>query len=185
MGADREPQGGRLLTRLGDILFGDDERVARWVADRVDGFVLREGSPALGVLKDDRLVAGVVFDDYNGIHASVSIAAEPGVLWATRRTLFGLFHYPFVTLDCIALSCVIPSTNLPSLRLCAGLGFHGEAIIRYAAHDGSSLVVMKMLREQCRWIGHGQEQGQGTDRAGPDGDGSGRGAVQPDRHVRA
>lgn len=151
MGEAYQHAGGRRLARVGDVIFGFDREVGAWVEARIDGYVY-DGAPALGVWRQDRLVAGVTYDRYNGRHCEVSIAAVERSRWASRRTLGTLFAYPFVQLQCEALSVIVPSTNLPSLNLATKLGFRPEAIIRLAAHDGSDLVVLKMFRDDCRWI---------------------------------
>lgn len=152
MGETREHAGHARLTRVGDVLFGADDIVARWVAKRVPGFRTAPTQRALGVIAGDGLAAGIVFDNYNGIHVEASIAADETGRWATRRTLHALFHYPFVQLDCIAISVVVPSSNVASLNLATKLGFEPEAYVKFAAHDGSSLVILKQLRENCRWV---------------------------------
>jgi len=43
-------------------------------------------------------------------------------------------------------------TNLASLNLATKLGFEIEAMVKFAAHDGSPLVVLKLFRDACRWI---------------------------------
>ena len=155
MGGTGEPASGRPVTS-GRVLYGADDLVAQWVARHIPGFQASPGAKALGVFDGKRIVAGVVFERWNGVHAEVSIAAEPGSRWADRSTLFRLFDYPFRQLDCQALTVVVPQSNLPSLNLATKLGFRPEAIIAFAAHDGGPLIVLKMFREQCRWINDGQ-----------------------------
>lgn len=142
---------------VGNVIYGFDEEVTAWVAARVPGYRPARDAKALGIIKDRALVAGVVYDDWNGVHVQAAIAADSG-RWASRSTLFHLFHYPFVSLGCQAISVLVPSSNIPSLNLASKLGFEGEAILKFAAHDGSALVIMKMFRDKCRWIGHGEKR---------------------------
>ncbi|MEM8971354.1 MAG: GNAT family protein [Pseudomonadota bacterium] len=147
------------MKRVGDVVFGADEEITLWVSKRIPGFEIKEDARALGIIKDNELVAGCVYDGYNGVHCQGSIAAVEGSRWADRRTMFALFFYPFVTLNCKAVSACAASTNLPSLNLLTKMGFQPEALVKYAAHDASTLVVMKMYRENCKWIGrNGQRQ---------------------------
>lgn len=152
MGEDREPAGLNPVVRVGNVLFGADARVTAWVAERVPGMQISMGARGLGVMRGEEIIAGVVYERWNGVHVEASIAADLSGAWATRSTLFSLFYYPFVTLGCEAISVVVPSTNPESLNLATKLGFEPEAFIRFAAHDGSTLVVMKQFREKCRWI---------------------------------
>jgi len=143
---------------VGNVVFGFDREVAQWVAQRIIGFSPSPDAKALGVVSNGELVAGVVYERWNGVHVEASIAAN-GQVWATRSTLFRIFHYPFNQLGCEAISVLVPSSNIPSLNLATKLGFEPEAIVRFAAHDGSSMVVLKMFKDKCKWIGdHGKRQ---------------------------
>lgn len=166
MGGNRGNGSGSGLSRVGDVVFGADQEVGRWVARRIPGFRVSDDARALGVFKAGRIAAGVVFENWNGVHVETAIAAAPGSRWADRRTLFTLFHYPFVTLDCLAMSVSVPSTNLASLNLATKLGFEPEALVRFAAQDGSTLVILKMFRDRCKWImPHGKEEFERSDAA--------------------
>lgn len=148
-----------MKTLVGNVLFGFDQEVAAWVAERIPGFTPSADARALGVVgKDTNLIAGVVYERWNGVHVEASIAAEsPG--WASRGTLFRLFNYPFNQLNCEAISVLVPSSNHQSLNLATKLGFEPEAMVKFAAHDGSSLVVLKMFKDNCMWIGdHGKRK---------------------------
>lgn len=143
---------------VGNVLFGFDAEVAQWVAQRITNFTPCSDATALGVVSNGNLVAGVVFERWNGVHVEASIAADSQT-WANRSTLFRLFHYPFEQLGCEAISVLVPSSNPQSLNLATKLGFEPEAIVKFAAHDGSSLVVLKMFKDNCRWIGsHGKRK---------------------------
>lgn len=143
---------------VGNVLFGFDQEVSQWVAQRITGFSPSISAKALGVVAGGELVAGVVFERWNGVHVEASIAADHQS-WASRSTLFRLFHYPFNQLGCKAISVLVPSSNAQSLNLATKLGFEPEAIVKFAAHDGSSMVVLKMFKENCKWIAdHGKKQ---------------------------
>jgi len=136
---------------VGNVLLGFDHDICQWITKRIPGFTASIGAKALGVVSGQDIIAGVVYERFNGVHVEISIAAESRA-WASRSTLFTLFHYPFVQLGCKAISVIVPSSNLASLNLATKLGFEMEAIVKYAAHDGSSLIILKMLRENCKWI---------------------------------
>jgi len=137
---------------IGNVLFGFDQDVIDWVTPRIQGFSASDGAKALGVVSGKDIIAGVVYERYNGVHVEASIAVDRAS-WANKGTLFSLFHYPFVQMDCKAISVLIPSSNLKSLNLATKLGFEPEAIVKYAAADGSSLIVLKMFKKNCKWIG--------------------------------
>lgn len=155
MAEDREHEGGRGVVIHDRVLFGADDLVSRWVAARIPQFQPTEHRVALGVIVGEDLAAGVVYDGFNQVHCEVAIAAEASTPWASRAALRHLFGYPFVQLGLRAMSVRVAATNLESLNLATKLGFTPEAFIRFAAPDGSDLVILKMHADTCRWIGHG------------------------------
>lgn len=163
MGQNRKGHGNRGIVRVGSVLFGADRLVSQWVAQRIPGFIPSHTQRGLAVVDGRSFAAGVVFDHYNGVHVEAAIAADNHGRWASRETLHTLFAYPFLQLSCRAITVAVPSSNVASLGLSTGLGFEPEAIVRFAAHDGSSLVILKMLRENCRWVlSDGQKRGIGA-----------------------
>lgn len=151
---------------IGNVLYGFDEEVAEWVAQRIHGYSPEKGVKALGVVKDGALVAGVTYERWNGVHVEVSIAIDDPN-WATRDTMFLLFAYPFIRLGCEAITVLVPSSNVKSINLATKMGFEPEALVKYAAFDGSSLVVMKMFKDKCRWIIRDGKRQQRTGGSGP------------------
>lgn len=148
----RQPQGRRDVTLVDNVLFGADQAVAKWVADRIPGYNFTDGTRALAIVKDKKMAAGVCYDNWNGVHIEAAIAAEPGIAWANRTALHHMFYYPFVQLGCEAISVSVAMSNLKSLNLATKLGFEREAIIGFAAQDGGPLLILKMFRDHCRWI---------------------------------
>ena len=140
------------MKRIGDVIYGADKQISGWVESKIPGYTATDGARALGVIKGAELVAGITYENWNGIHVESAIAALPGSRWADRRVLRAIFHYPFIGLGCRAVSVSVPMSNLASLNLATKLGFEPEAIVRFAAHDGSDLLILKAFKEKCRWI---------------------------------
>lgn len=163
------------MTVRDGILFGDDDRVCAWIAERIPGYQRRTHAQGIGVLRGDDIVAAVVFENWNGIHCEMSVAADPGSGWLTRNLARVCFHHAFHTLGCVAVSGVVAMSNADSISLATRMGCFPEAIVKFAAHDGSDLVILKMLREECRWIRNGTvwEGGESPEGAGSSPDGSG------------
>jgi len=154
MGGNREPAGeGPVI--LDGLLYRADAAISRWIAEKIPGYRINQNARCIGVIKGERLVAAVTYENYNGVHVESCIAAEPRALWATDDVLRAIFTYPFVTLGCKAISVSVPASNLASLNLATKLGFEPEAFVRYAAPDGSDLIILKMFRNNCEWIDHG------------------------------
>jgi hypothetical protein len=161
MGGNHGPDGRNRIIKRGAVIYGADEEIAGWVGKKIPDYTLMPGARSLGVIKDDRIVAGVVFERCNGHHVEASIAALPGSDWADRRTLFQLFAYPFLQLEVQAVTVLVSMANLESLNLATKLGFAPVAFVPFAARDGAPLIILQMTIEQCRWLKHGQGQ-QGT-----------------------
>lgn len=181
MGGIHELNSRTDLTWVGSVVYGADREVGEWAAERIPGGYLGPDAKALGVVKNGNLIAGVIYDNFNGVNVEMSIATEPGSFWADRSTLHSVFHYPFVTMGCEAVTISVAMSNVKSLNLVTKLGFEPEAIIGFAARDGSSLLILKMFKDKCRWIDYGQATRRiGTPSPRPEGDGAGRGGIQPD-----
>lgn len=141
-----------MIQLVDGVLYGADAQVIRWIAERIEGY---RGSPdahALGVVRGDKLVAAVTYENCNGVHLESCIAADPGTAWASRRVMRHLFGYPFLQVGVRAISVSAGMDNPASINLAVKMGFTPEALIRYAAPSGADMVVLKMLREDCRWI---------------------------------
>lgn len=70
----------------------------------------------------------------------------------TARVIREAFAYVFKVCGCEAALALVDSDNEASLRLCARIGFVEINRIPNGAAVGD-LVVMQMLRSDCRWLG--------------------------------
>lgn len=134
------------------VLYGADRQIGRWLEGRIQGYRPTPDMRALGVVRGETLAAAVSYENFNGVHVESCIAAVPGSNWASRAVLHHLFAYPFLQLGARAISVSAGIDNLPSINLATKMGFKPEAIIKYAAPSGADMVVLKMFREDCRWI---------------------------------
>jgi len=133
------------------LLFGEDARVARWVAARIfgpgGGF---DPCSAIGVERDGDLAAGVVYHDWQPDFGTMqlSIAADTP-RWATPGTVAALLRYPFAQQGANKAWVAVPARNTRSLRLATGLGFVAEA--RLAEHFGDDdAVILRMFKREWR-----------------------------------
>lgn len=110
------------------------------------------GMKALGLERDGRLIAGLVYEGYNGVNIWGHLAAEPGSRWMTREYLRYCFAYPFDELGVKRISGSVAASNLPAQRLDEHLGFKREAVLQGAAPDGGDVILYVMRREDCRYL---------------------------------
>lgn len=103
------------------------------------------------VTQQGNLLGGVVFTGYT--QASIGMhAAAFDRRWASIDMLWVTFHYPFVQLNCKKIFAQVPASNSKALEFDKKLGFKEEARIKDVFPDGD-LVVLAMLREDCKWLG--------------------------------
>jgi RimJ/RimL family protein N-acetyltransferase len=108
---------------------------------------------AIGLAVDEKLVAGVLFDGFNGANVWMHVAAQPGARWMTRAYLLACFAYPFNICRVKRISGYVNASNLAAQRFDEHLGFKEEARLQGAAPDGGDVIIYAMWRKDCRFIG--------------------------------
>ena len=122
----------------------DKDTVGPWVCQRIQKVWGPEGRTAIGLLRGDEIVAGVVYEDYTTVAIQMHFAiAHPHV--PMRKLRAAAFHYPFDQLGVERIFGFINSTNTPALDYATRLGFKAEAIIEGVYADGD-LVIMCLKR---------------------------------------
>lgn len=130
-----------------DRIVLNDEQVGRWIQERGGGFY-REGSKCIGLQDSQgRLVAGVLYDYFNGASMYMHTAIER----ITREYIRVCFDYPFNQLGCNVVIGLVPEGNTKARRFDEHLGFRFHSRIPDADPSGD-LIVYTMNRTQCRWI---------------------------------
>lgn len=134
---------------IGSVLFDANEQVAAYVSAKTGGAKFSRFC-ALGIVKKERLVGGVVFHECQDFQSFASIALDEDAGFCPWRTLFA---YPFHKLGYARLTSLIEKKNKKSRALCERLGFKLEGV-HPRAIDGSTSIAMSygMLKEHCRWI---------------------------------
>lgn len=135
------------------LLLGHDEIVGPWVTERTDGFWCRENpSSSIGLVDSkEGLIAGVLYEEYNGVNCLMHVAATPGSHWLTREFLWAVFHYPFLQLNCRRVTGPVPASNSLARRFDEHLGFTLEATLK-DAHPTGDLLLYVMHKRDCRWL---------------------------------
>ena len=135
-----------------EFVYGRDAQIIDWVKPKVDEEDFGN-STGLGVYEDGKIIAGVVYNLYNGPSICMHVAAEPGKLWLRREFLFRFFAYPFIQLGCNRVTGLVRVDNIEARRFDEHLGFVQEGVIRKGASDGTDIILYGMLKEECRWLG--------------------------------
>jgi RimJ/RimL family protein N-acetyltransferase len=95
------------------------------------------------------LRAAVVYTNYSPGNVFATIAVEGRM---NRRFLYAIFYNPFIAWGVRHITCAIEESNVRSLRLCTKMGFQQEGRLRESAVNGEDVIVMGMLKRECRFI---------------------------------
>jgi RimJ/RimL family protein N-acetyltransferase len=133
------------------VLVYDFERVHEFVRAKTP-INMVSGSQAIGLERDGELVAGVVYEGYNGHNVWMHVAAEPSKRWMTKEYLRACFLYPFLQLKCSRVSGFVEAWNMDARKFDEHLGFKQEATLKGAASDGGDVILYVMRREECRYV---------------------------------
>lgn len=126
------------------------EQVCYWVAERTTDTYYPNSGVGIGIQKDGRITAGVLFNGYCGRSIQIHVAKEPDA-YINREWLFVLFDYAFRQLGVNKIIGIVDSTNEAALRFDKHIGFVEEAVIKDAGKHGD-MHVLTMTREQCRFL---------------------------------
>lgn len=111
-----------------------------------------ENMKSLGLERDGELVAGVLYEGYNGPNVWMHVAAVPGRRWMQRDYLWYCFHYPFNEMGVQRISGYVNASNTQARSFDEHLGFKVEATLSGAAPDGGDVLIYVMRREDCRFL---------------------------------
>ena len=132
--------------------YGATDEVGRFVCHRTGGTYEPGCSAAIGMRNDaGELVAGVLFDHYNGRSIAMHVAGDGGH-WMTRQFLRASFRYPFRQLKVNKVIGFVDSANRAARKLDEHLGFIIEARLKDAGPQ-ADLLLMSMTADQCRYLG--------------------------------
>lgn len=128
----------------------DAEIVGPWVASRTGGTWSPGRGTAIGKLDDQgKLIAGVLYEDWNGANIVCHIAGEGN--WASRQFLNVIFDYPFNQLKVRRITVPVGSTNIKSIHLVTRMGFALESTLAQAI-PGGDLLLYRMFRSECQYL---------------------------------
>lgn len=133
----------------------DAEEIGPWVCDGTGGTWVSGRGTAIGRKVGGRLVAGVLYEDWNGANVSCHIRGDGN--WANREFLWAIFAYPFNQLGVRRLTGLVDSANKVANEFNLRLGFVLECSLVGATPSGN-LNIYRMTRDECRFLRlpHGQ-----------------------------
>lgn len=133
------------------IVTGHDNDIGQWVFAQAGAEWTPNRGTAIGLVENGEILAGVVYENFNGRNCFVHLSAVPGRRWLNREFLWFGFHYAFEQLGCERITGMVASTNKQAMRANEHVGMELESILINAAPDGH-IVVYRMFREDCKWL---------------------------------
>ena len=125
--------------------------VSKFVSDNIPGEdEFSPDDPNIGLLKNGKLIAGVVFNNYCKSSICMHVAATEGG-WLNKEFLRACFRYPFHQLKVNRITALVRTDNEAALKFDTHLGFKKEGLIRRGDDDGCDLHLLGMLPEDCKW----------------------------------
>ena len=132
------------------------ELIAKFVADRVDCPNYWGEYTALAKIDNTGIIVGVLYNNFTSdksgiVDCQMHVASRPGSKWATREFLYHAFNYPFNQIGCKRITGIVKESSPKIIQFDEKLGFVREGIVRQAM-DGENLILMGMLKSECRWL---------------------------------
>jgi len=122
----------------------DDGRVSIFVAEKLD-VLFHPPFTCLGIEKDGEIIAGVVFNMYEGHDVHMSVAGKG---W-TRSFLSDVGHYAFDVLGCCRITALTEQPEV--VRLGAKLGGQIEGCLRSHFGPDRDAFILGFLRSEWRF----------------------------------
>ncbi|MCK5446165.1 MAG: GNAT family N-acetyltransferase [Rhodospirillaceae bacterium] len=128
------------------LVYGEDEFVSEWVAGLIPHVSSFGPCSAIGVVSNDKLLAGVVYHDYQPMFDTIQLSiAAVSPMWARKENIRGLLEYPFENLGCYRVWTAVPIDNEKALKVNAHIGFHKETIAHSGFGKNRHAVISRML----------------------------------------
>lgn len=128
------------------MIYGEDEKIAQWVAQQIPHVSDFGPCIAIGVTSDKSFLAGVVYHDYQPLCETIQLSmAAASPMWARKKNIAELLKYPFEQLMCYKVYTTTPADNEPALRVNKHIGFKREAVLAHQFGKGRHGVIMRML----------------------------------------
>lgn len=130
----------------------DNIRVLPFMQGLIVGLHPGADARCIGLERNGALVAGAMYEGFNGRNIWVHLAGAPGTHWMTRTFLRAGFAYPFLVCGVDRLSGYVNAANAQVRRLNEHLGYEVEATLRGAAPDGGDVLIYVMWKRNCRYV---------------------------------
>ena len=138
----------------------DSNLIATWLYDRLGSSEISSVDElghfrAFWVMRHGEPIAGILWHCWRPlIHGgdvrAIIYAEHPS--WCLPGVLKLLFSYPFEVLNCNRITVIIKDGNTRSIKMCKGLGFRKEGVIRQGYNGKTNAIVMGILKNECKLL---------------------------------
>lgn len=125
-------------------MIATDERVARFLSERL-GVALCPPYSLMGLERDGEIIAGVLFNQFEGANVHVSIA---GTGW-TRGFIEAVGRYVFEQLGCLRMT--VTTEQEAVMKYACRLGGQVEGQMRDHFGEGRDAIIVGILRGEWRY----------------------------------
>lgn len=128
----------------------NDVSVAAWVCEKI-GQPNHGKYACFGWLEKGQIVAGIIFDDYNGANIYAHAAGRFYGAPYFDEFMTAIWDYTFRQLGCKRVTGTVKAKNLKCIDFYKRVGFEEEILMIDASPDGN-VIQIKLTKENCRWI---------------------------------
>jgi RimJ/RimL family protein N-acetyltransferase len=131
----------------GDIVQGPE--VGHWVAAQTNGDYAESTSQAIGLIRDGKIVAGVIYENWNK-QSIVCHLAIKGIV--SKQFMKAACNYAFKQCGVHKIIGPVNSDNQKCIDAVAKIGFIEEARIKDAAPN-ADIILFSLTADRCRYLG--------------------------------
>lgn len=134
------------------LIYGDEDRMLPWAKEKIGFGGFRRDAFAIGIERDGELSAVAVFDGFTDATCEMHIASDGSARWMTKEFLVAVFSYPFIQCGFESVTIGVVTEKEAVIEFDKHVGFVPVGVRHKAMPGGLDVLVMEMLRENCRWI---------------------------------
>lgn len=133
------------------VVYGNEKEFLPWAEEKI-GVCFRRDAYTIGLIRDGDIVAVTVYDTYSQNDLCMHIASDGTKRWLNKEFLVKCFAYPFIQLGLERVTGLVDEENTRALQFDLNLGFREEGRHPKAGKNGSTLISLGLLKENCRFI---------------------------------
>ena len=121
------------MTPRNTLIYGQDEKVAAWVARQLPDARAGFGEcRAIAIVAGDKPLAGVVYHRYNKDYGTIAMSiASVSPMWAKPETICDILAIPFYQYKVFKVWATTAADNARAIRFLSKTGWTREAVLRH------------------------------------------------------